>query len=139
MTLPETIEMVVPKTDPIAMAPRPAMTAATGTATERAADATVETLLKDIVRALLAKLPHGVMLEATAVDAGAKVGIETGTTHAEIGTVITIVDDAGDPARAQDPLAGDIVPEMTEIVGTAVTALTAETVAKERIDLAHLS
>lgn len=139
MTRLETTEMVVPKTDPIAMAPRTVMTAATGTATEMAADANVGTLLKDIVRALLAKLPHGVMLEVTAVDAGAKAGIETGTTHADIGTVITIVDDAGDPARAQDPLAGDIVPEMTEIVGTVVTAPTAETAAKERIDLAHPS
>lgn len=104
------------------------------TLTMIAVDVIVEILLQDIVRALLVKPPHGVILEATAVDAAAKAGIETGTTHADTGTVITIVDDAGDPAPAQDPLVGVIALEMTEIVGTAASALTAETRVEDEIN-----
>jgi hypothetical protein len=136
MTLLEMTEMVVTETDPNAMAPRAAMTAATMTKrlTVIVVDAIVETLLQDIVRELLAKLLHGVILEATVVDAAAKAGIETGTTHADLGMVTTIVEDEGDPAPAHDPPAGVIAPEMTEIVGTAATALTVEMVVEERID-----
>lgn len=44
-------------------------------------------------------------------------------------TAITIVGDAAvdDPARAHDPLAGAIAPEMTETVGTVESAQIAET------------
>lgn len=69
------------------------------------------------------------ILEVTVADAAAKAGIEIATTHAELGTAITIVGDAAvdDPARAHDPLAGAIAPEMTATVGTVESAQIAET------------
>lgn len=129
MTLLEATKMVVPKMELMTAA------TATGTLAKIAADAIVGTLLQDTVRALQARLPPGVILEATAVDAAVKAGIETGTTHADTGTVITIVDDEAAPAPAQDPLAGVIVPEMTEIAETVATAPTAGTKVAQEIDL----
>ena len=77
------------------------------------------------------------ILGVTVADAAAKAGIEIATTHADIGTAITIVEGAAvdDPARAHVPLVGAIALEMTEIVGTVENARIAETMAAPGTDL----